>query len=833
MIKIKFKFTQPKVYLEVINMKVVNFAQIKDELINNMRRKMLIPVIGSGFTRGCDAFRGNVPSGKDYSEYMINKIADYLSLTQAEIESLKNESFSSISDTYHRAIPISLQKEYLKFNFTKVKLEDSKRKFLDLSWPYVYTLNIDDGIESNSYYKHIVYSNRPVEQGIFDDFRCVIKLHGDVAEMLTYEDAKSEIFTQKQYVDSLKKNNSLLGKLRHDTIYQNLIFIGCSLDDEIDLLAYSSDNGINKAKYFCTINTPSTLEKFKYEKYGITHCIVFRSYDEIYEYLYEAGREAEKISVNDLDEYKRFSITPLADDYESNKAYLFFGKSLINKDHTISIPHFFISRDVVDTIFDNLLNYPLQFIVGAGCSGKSYALIDIVCRIRDKDVFLFETKDRLTNQAFDDLIGRKNCVILADDTSLSSDQMEYFISNITYLKKNDVNVVIAVDKHNRVVNGILKLYELQGSIKLEDIPQIHISNKLSNSEWQQISPLLTAVSAGIFKETDTIVDNIIRLSEELSEKNKYHNIVPRFNSIPELAALIALAIERKIFSTRATKLELYDELSMQCKATAPLIDQESTWTFESNFDDNSPIKYVVNAEFWLCYQLGIFAHEERNYRTIVEAYKYIITRIISQEGTPDLLHGNKSNSYGEYILFDNINRVFCSNKNTGAHGLSLIREIYEGLNKLLSVDPNYMHQRAKCYIKSAYFEKDQTKKLEYLDKAYRDSNVAFQVFDNRYNTYHNEKILISSSHVLYTKALVLSHKCYINNYDSVDDNTAAIHALHDALTSPYNTYDFAKKDSFNYRNVVSKIIHATIAKKTLVLSDAYSDLEDLFSIISR
>lgn len=98
-------------------MKVVNFTQIKDELINNMRRKMLIPVIGSGFTRGCDAYKGKVPSGKDYSEYMISKIAAQLSLEQAEIDSLKRDSFSNVSDIYHRAIPISSQKEYLKFKF--------------------------------------------------------------------------------------------------------------------------------------------------------------------------------------------------------------------------------------------------------------------------------------------------------------------------------------------------------------------------------------------------------------------------------------------------------------------------------------------------------------------------------------------------------------------------------------------------------------------------------------------------------------------------------------------------------------------------------------------
>ena len=218
---------------------------------------------------------------------------------------------------------------------------------------------------------------------------------------------------------------------------------------------------------------------------------------------------------------------------------------------------------------------------------------------------------------------------------------------------------------------------------------------------------------------------------------------------------------------------------------------------------------------------------------IVEAYKYIITRILSLEGAPNLLRGDKSNSYGAYILFDSINKIFYSNKTGGEHGLGLIREIYEGLNKLLSADPNYMHQRAKCYIKSAYFEKEQAKKLEYLDKAFRDANVAFQVFDSRYNEYHNEKIYISASHVLYTKALILSHKCYVNSYASVEDNTIAIHTLHNALSSPYNTYAFAKKDSFNYLNVVSKIICETIARKTLVSSDAYRDLEDLFQIISE
>lgn len=45
-------------------MKVVNFSQIKDELVSNIRRKMLIPVIGSGFTRGCDEKKDNIPQSR-------------------------------------------------------------------------------------------------------------------------------------------------------------------------------------------------------------------------------------------------------------------------------------------------------------------------------------------------------------------------------------------------------------------------------------------------------------------------------------------------------------------------------------------------------------------------------------------------------------------------------------------------------------------------------------------------------------------------------------------------------------------------------------------------
>lgn len=43
----------------------------------------------------------------------------------------------------------------------------------------------------------------------------------------------------------------------------------------------------------------------------------------------------------------------------------------------------------------------------------------------------------------------------------------------------------------------------------------------------------------------------------------------------------------------------------------PLIEKESTWVFEMSAANNSPLKYVVNAEYWLFNQLDILAKVEK------------------------------------------------------------------------------------------------------------------------------------------------------------------------------------------------------------------------------
>lgn len=64
-------------------------------------------------------------------------------------------------------------------------------------------------------------------------------------------------------------------------------------------------------------------------------------------------------------------------------------------------------------------------------------------------------------------------------------------------------------------------------------------------------------------------------------------------------------------------------------------------------------------------------------------------------------------------------------------------------------------------------------------------------------------------------------------------NSSAVRVLYEAMKSPYNSYDFARNDSFNYQNVLERLIHTTISDRSLVSDDCVPLLVELFDIISK
>ncbi|MBQ3055194.1 MAG: hypothetical protein IJC88_03735 [Oscillospiraceae bacterium] len=85
----------------------------------------------------------------------------------------------------------------------------------------------------------------------------------------------------------------------------------------------------------------------------------------------------------------------------------------------------------------------------------------------------------------------------------------------------------------------------------------------------------------------------------------------------------------------------------------------------------------------------------------------------------------------------------------------------------------------------------------------------------------------------YKQVVCANRSIKSNVFTDVEENTVAIQKLHTALSSPYNSYEFAKNDSFNDRNVIGEIVFSAIADKSMVHPEAIDWLEDLFFLFSK
>lgn len=793
--------------------KCVSYSEVQNEIIQMMRRKTIIPVIGAGFTQGCVARSGKVPSGSEYRDYMIEQIILKCS-GEINEEELKNENFATVSSIYHSTVEVEKQHAYLKNKFTNVNLENIKKDFLKVEWPYIYTLNIDDGIENNCEYKTVLYANREIRNSIFEYEKCIIKLHGDIKDILKYEDSNCEIFDQKQYVVSIEKNAALLKKLTHDYEYLNLLYVGCSLSDEIDLLfSTSMAKENNNNRYYCTTHQPSIIEEKKLEAYGITHCIIFDSFEDIYEKISDTYQQSLGIDVDELEKFSTYEFKTLEIGFDKNSPYLFQGKSILSNTRVVTYPSFFLSRNVTEKIIENINSKGTQILVGRGCSGKTYVAYDLIRRVRDREVFIFRTKDRINNETFNLLLDKINCLTIFDSKVLSIKQIEEIILTTSERISKNNSIIIFENKSNRDLAGLLVMLKMNEDFEDNDISQLEITNRLSVEKTDEINKYLVTSSLGVFSEKKTIADNIINASNLLIQKNKFSQISPCIDSIRQVASLIVLATLGKVYASDAINLDLVEEFELQCKKAMPLIEKESTWGFEISAANNSPLKYVVNAEYWLFNQLDILAKNKNEREKIIEAYKYIIGKLIEINGKPNLMKGDKYAPYKDYILFDNIFQIFSS------QGTKIIRDIYESLNDMLSTDPNYLHQRAKCYIRSAYKSTEDVDKEKWLEMAYRDASISNSSFEKRYENNENEKIMISAAHSLYTAALALCHIAKTRNYKDIIINAKAVKCLHKALSSPFNSIEFVNNDAtYNYNNVVGDLV-ATFATDANYMKD--------------
>lgn len=209
--------------------------ETKDFFVRAFMEKDLIPILGAGFSCGMQA-RGNakVPSGSKLKEDMIDMILqERKEFTKA---ALQKQNFSWLAERFFKCDMEKISAYFYQY-YTGIKFSGvNKKKFLnDIEWDYVYTLNVDTAIESSDDRWEVFYPNEEFVDKTVLNKKKLYKIHGDINLFCKTKNIDKLIFSESQYLKSLRTNSLFHDKLSADCIGHNLLYIGCSLDDEIDI----------------------------------------------------------------------------------------------------------------------------------------------------------------------------------------------------------------------------------------------------------------------------------------------------------------------------------------------------------------------------------------------------------------------------------------------------------------------------------------------------------------------------------------------------------------------------------------------------------------------
>lgn len=243
-----------------MEIKIMNYTDPSDKselysiLMQLMEKHQLVPVIGSGFTCGIETTKGAVPTANEFRDFLATQIALYKKYKQDDCESLKLMKLSDVAYEFWDMVESENARHYMSSlvnfidcNFRKVyKLPQYQRRFLNSGWRYIYTLNYDDAIEQNIDINRI-YPYDQQNHEFLNSRPCLFKIHGDAEKFVLTGDSRFCILSKKQYINAIKdpNNRDMLRGLESDFYSNSILFVGCGLTDELDLL-YSAEIGLSE-----------------------------------------------------------------------------------------------------------------------------------------------------------------------------------------------------------------------------------------------------------------------------------------------------------------------------------------------------------------------------------------------------------------------------------------------------------------------------------------------------------------------------------------------------------------------------------------------------------
>lgn len=790
----------------------ISSKETKDFFIHAFNEETLVPILGSGFTRGVNTKRGGkVPSGKDLKDAMIEKISLKKKINKIELES---EQFSSIAEFYQNTFTNPSKDgviDYYLKNFTGVRIKKPQQlRFLnDIKWPYVYTLNIDTGIEDSKPREwEVFYPNRKFDKRkINQECRTLYKIHGDVAMFCKSLDYNEMILTESQYIASLQQSEQFHDLLSADCGNKNLLYIGCSLDDEVDI-KYSvlADKNRNKKVrairgIYVTSDDLSEFKKDKLEGFNISHIIKLTSsddYEAFYEFLVECYEESQAQIERNIVNFKYTELERIGKDKENNLDYL----ADLSPDKS-KLPFYYVSSERVQNI--KLLKDKVNVIIGRRFVGKSMLAHAILEENPNYQRYFISEKESLSEEDVADLLQEENALIIFDSESLDDRGFNNLLVKFDASKKNIVcvffnsfdDVVNLITFHSEIINYAIKET---------------LSGKMLEKDVQAINKKLNLLGIATFNIKNNLLDNTLRIANVYDRKlvDKYVIL-----SLEELKLIIWILFKNKIYFEEIVTLGLAKEYKKIVNKFSPFIQEEKCKKGE--IGKHSAIKVICNGKLGLLQILSAYIYPLENSeianRMAKEHQKKVCEAIYAI-----LLSFSKIDidSVKEFLQFDKLNDVFSRvysessiSSISGSKGTthikgaaSFIHNVYanENIKQLKANDPNYWLQRAKSiYITNNYKHAGSRgeilEAIDWAKKAEQDSRTRVDNGEMKYS--RTESNAIMQIAMLYGKLAKLQvykqkkvNELALEYYYKVFSDSNNIEATKTLLDHSRGTYDF-------------------------------------------
>ena len=736
----------------------------KDFLRGLLLTGRCIPFLGAGFTAGEPAHRGRVPSGAEFMQVMRNAINASPTPDKPAASSLEQYGFQQLADEYFREPIVDIEdiKSTLRNRFTSVSLtSEAKKDFLRWDWEYLYTLNIDDAIERE-------LNAIPVLP--FADFaqhkttQFVYKLHGNAADAVTAgtSAAMKLVFGSADYISSLITNRALISTLTNDFAERHLLFVGCSLTDELDILFALAQAKTMAApppatnRVYITANEPTDYEsKKRLQRYGITEVLVV-DYSEFYSFVasVDSPRAALK---SPLDPYQYDGRTPARRTKTIFLQYLLQTSWNTHEDPT----DLAVSRDMLKQV-GPLITEPIIVFWGRRFSGRTTLLFAILSRHSNRKRYFIPSSAAGSDEVLNALLRMKDSLIAIDTGAMSYAQLRLIVQKLDQVRENNTTIVLATSRASLSALGPC----LVGSA-------LEVNDRMSPSESKELNGKLEPYGlAKVWSSSVSHLDNIFALSESpvvgtlLRQQSRLHENIARLHQqwgdVPigklEFSVLFYLGTRQRIYSRYFRELAeaaTLGHLSSSyfrdfAKKWEPFVELEDA-DVSSSRSERSITLIVANANAWVHYairQLALKLGAEETAAQIVQTF--VVMNKVEDKAF-------------ELLLFDNLNAIFA--EAFAVLRATVIRGVYERLASHLSSDADYWLQRAKGLYYLSNNVDDLVVAVEYCEKS---------IVQRSTKTSTNAKL---------TKANLLGKICKVKRSADDTDVIRAIEAYVEAIES--------------------------------------------------